>query len=198
MKNCPIGLLTATVALVVPTDAAHGAVSLYTSSADWQAAVPSFTTIGFADLPSGTFLTNQYAPFGVTFAQGDDNVTSFDFNIFPTDGAGLDGNLSILLEFAAPMNWLAMDYPGGMKIKLFSQGQTIYTSPIFPPGSGVGNFAGIISSQSFDSALLYDWLPNDQVFIDNLYFGAPIPIPASLSILSLGGLLAGSRKRSSG
>lgn len=185
----------AAVSVAVPLARASASVTLFTSSTDWQSSVAEFTTIGFNDLPNGTFVTSQYAAFGVTFAQGDDNITSTDFHIFPTDGAGLDGNLSILLEFDAPMNWLAMDYPGGMKIQLFSGEQTIYTSPFIPPGSGVGNFAGIISTQSFDSALLFDSLPGSDVYLDNLYFGAPIPGPGALPALAIGAMATGGRRR---
>lgn len=174
---------------------ASGGVTLYWDSPDtWQNDAGPYSTVDFIDVPNNSVVTTQYSHLGVTFVEGDDRARNFDFETFLTDGAGLDGNLSISLSFTQPMNYLAMDYPGGMRIKLFSDGSLFYTSPIIPPGFGVGNFAGIVSTQSFDTVLLYDSLPGSDVYLDNLHFGAPIPAPPTAALLSLS-LMTSRRRR---
>lgn len=185
------------LAAAAPLSSASAGVTLYWGSPEtWQSDAGEYSTVDFTDVPNNSVVTTQYSHLGVTFTEGDDRARNFDFETFLTDGAGLDGNLSIGLSFAQPMNSLAMDYPGGMRIKLFSGGTLFYTSPIIPPGSGVGNFAGIVSTQSFDTVLLYDWLQGSDVYLDNLHFGAPIPAPSAATLLSLAGLGAfGQRRR---
>jgi len=195
MPRHAFSVLVLVASLVSP---AVAGVTLYWGSPEpWQSDVGEYSTVDFLGIPHNTVVTNQYADLGVTFTEGDDRVINLGiFETFLTDGAGLDGNLSIGLSFAQPMNHLAMDYPGGMRIKLFSGGELFYTSPIISPGSGVGNFAGIVSTRSFDSVLLYDWLQGSDVYLDNLHFGAPIPAPGVVSLLSLAGLGAfGGRRR---
>ena len=164
---------------------ASATVTTFTNAANWQAAAGPYSTITFTELPAGTWITEQYAPLGVHFTDGSDQV--YATNSFITDGVGLSGAFDeTTLVFDAPMTTIAMDFPGLVAIKLYSSGNLIYNSPAFG-GSGVGHFIGLTSTQSFDKAFLYD--PSTDLFVDNLYFGPPVPGPTGLAVLALGGLL---------
>ncbi len=158
------------LALLFLSASAHGGVIEFTDKDEWINAVGEFTTVDFTGFPEGTFITDQYADLGVLFTDGDDNIR-FSPTGFPNDEWGLDGNTAIHLSFDSPQAYISADYPGGMKIELFSEGRLIYTSSNFGVG-GAGNFAGLLSTDLFDGALLYDWIPGD-VFIDDLHFGPP-------------------------
>ena len=126
-------------------------------------------------------------------SEGNDNLFLND-NGFPNDGAGLFGGgfTPIAVSFDSPQAWIAVDFPGDVQFELFREGELIYTSSEFGIG-GVGNFAGLVSSEFFDAAVILD--PTDQsVFIDDLHFG--VPVPSALVLLALAGLFSGGRRRS--
>ena len=93
------------------------------------------------------------------------------------------------------MTSIAADFRGGLRYDLFSEGELIYTSGNFA-GSGPGHFAGLVSTIPFDSAVLTDWNRN-QVFVDNLHFGPPIPAPGAIGLIVFAavGPLHGRRRR---
>ncbi|MCH8823345.1 MAG: hypothetical protein IH984_07540 [Planctomycetes bacterium] len=138
---------------------------------DWINLVGKFTTIDFTGFEDGTFITDQYAHQGVIFTDGNDNA--YINEIFLNDGAGFDGNQAIDLIFDTPQTYITVDYPGAMQLELFSKGELIYTSSGFGVG-GTGFFAGLVSVQPFDSAILTDWVLGEAV-IDDLHFGFGIP-----------------------
>ena len=146
-----------------------GGVLEFTDRDEWIAAVGRFTTIGFTEFPNNTFITDQYRELGVFFTDGDDNVTCCSEVTFPQDGAGLDGNDAIHLIFVTPQLYIAADFPGGLKIELFSEGGLIYSSSDFG-GGGVGFFGGLLSPQPFDEVILHDPIAA-QVALDDLHFG---------------------------
>ena len=160
---------------------AHGGVQEFTDKDEWIDAVGEFTTIDFTGFPEGTFITDQYADLGVLFTDGNDTIQ--ESGVF-VDGHGLRGSGIITLAFDLPQAYIGVDYPGAMKIELFNEGRLIYTSSDFGLG-GVGNFAGLLSTDLFDGALLYDWI-DGTVFIDDLHFG--VPAPGTLPLLALGAL----------
>jgi hypothetical protein len=56
---------------------------------------------------------------------------------------------------------------------------------------GVGNFGGLVSTEPFDRAVIWDY--GDNVAIDDLHFGPPIPAPSAAALI--GGALLGARRR---
>ena len=151
---------------------AHGSVIEFTDADDWFASVGAVTTIDFTGFPDGTFITDQYSDLGVLFNDGDDNIR-YAPGGFLNDDWGLDGNWAIHLSFLTPQAYIAADYPGALQIQLFWEGELTYTSSELG-GSGLGHFAGLVSSDPFDEAVIIDWV-DEAVFIDDLYFGLPAP-----------------------
>jgi hypothetical protein len=139
------------------------------------------TTLDFVGLAPQQ-MTNQYADLGVIFPGNDFAYTSF----ICSDGFGLKGGLpwggSIELKFDQPRTAFAVLFPGDAFLKLFWQGQLIFTnggwgsSPWAPLA-----FIGLIGDQPFDEVHIID--PLGSVHIDNIYFGASVPGPGVLSVL---------------
>ncbi len=177
--------LLVALALLSAQPAVHGDVIEFHDRDAWNAAVGEFTTIGFTEVPSGTFLFDQFASLGVIFTDGNDLALCCDKQTFPNDGAGLDGNGNIRLAFAEPQAWIAADFPGRLRIDLFRDGLLIHASGQFGHG-GVGNFGGLISSELFDAAVLRDVPANFEAEIDDLHFG--VPSPGVIALLALWGL----------
>ena len=149
-------------------------VQEFTDKDEWIDAVGAFTTIDFTGFPAGTWITDQYADFGILFTDGDDwihNTCSYVNDCWGLVGGG--SNNQITLAFDTPQLWIGVDYPGAMKFELFSEGRLIYTSSDFGV-NGTGHFAGLLSTSLFDGAVLSDWV-DGFVSIDDLHFGAPAP-----------------------
>ncbi|MDY7109327.1 MAG: hypothetical protein SYC29_11895 [Planctomycetota bacterium] len=161
----------------------------YDEKDEWEAAAGSWSTADFTGFPDDTLITEQYAYLGVHFVDGWDFVVLG--NGFINDGAGLDGNQVIDLVFDAPMYSIAADFPGTLTIDLYYEGDFFYRSNYFG-GSGIGWFGGLVSTEPFDRALIWDF--DEQVNLDDLHFGPPIPAPSALCILSAA-LLRACRRR---
>ncbi|MHC4766195.1 MAG: hypothetical protein ACYTF2_13940 [Planctomycetota bacterium] len=162
---------------------AHCDVIEFTERDEWIGSVGAFVTADFTGFPDFTVITDQYVDLGVTFTDGNDMVF-LSQPAFPNDGAGLDGNGDVSLSFNAPQAWIGVDYPGLLRIELYSAGQLIFTSNDY--NGGVGNFLGLVSSDPFDAAVLIDPL-GLETEIDDLHFG--VPAPGSFVILGLGLLM---------
>ena len=78
-----------------------------------------------------------------------------------------------------------------MAIELYNNDQLIYSN-LFFPGSGTGFFGGIVSTVPFDEAVIFDFF-DDQINIDEIYFG--VPSPSAIALLGLGSLISGGRRR---
>jgi len=170
------------IAATVTAIPAQADVVEYTDADVWQSAVNgNYSTIDFTGFPDGTPISSQYANQGVTFTGPEFIFASAGF---VNDGWGLHGPAGVHFTFDSPQNCVAVDFPGGVKFQLFSQGALVYTSTFFQPG-GVGNFAGLVSDTGFDEVYLYkrSGFPNN-VFIDDLHWGA-VPAPGALSLLSI-------------
>ncbi len=122
--------VTALVASLSLGSAYGGVVEFHDRDA-WIAAVGEFTTIGFTEVPSGTFLFDQFARLGVVFTDGNDLALCCDKQTFPNDGAGVDGNGNIRLAFSEPQAWIAADFPGALRIDIFRDGLLIHSSSQF-------------------------------------------------------------------
>jgi uncharacterized protein (TIGR03382 family) len=168
---------------------AGASVIEFTDRDAWFDAVGSVTTIGFTEYPNGTLVMDQYEEQGVLFTDGLDTI--FTDDSFINDGAGLDGNGFIELTFLSPQFYIAVDFPIALRISLFRQGELIYLSDFFGTPS-LGDFAGLISSDPFDSALIADpALPTAR--IDDLHYG--VPAPGSLAVLGVSVLFPRRRRK---
>jgi len=181
--------ISTTLAVIVTTLAsgtrAAAAFVTYDSFESWASATNEFTTIAFDDLPLDTFVSDQYSSLGAVFPDGNDFVVCCSLVTYPLDGAGLNGNGGpINIEFTSPVNWIGVHFPGSMKISLYNDGSLVYSSGLLG-GSGANFFAGVVSTMPFDRAILVD-LADNEVSIDNLYFGTPIPAPPAMAFLLLG------------
>jgi hypothetical protein len=172
--NRHIGIFLLSQVVTMTCAPASAVVIVYKSSFDvaakslWQAAAGSYSTMDFTGFPDNTFLLDQYAYLGVHFTDGSDGVKLSD--VFIIDGAGVYGSFDeTTLEFDVPMTSIALDFPGTCAIKLFYKGSQIYQSPLLA-GVGLGVFAGLISTEPFDSAQLYD--PFSGFNADNIYFNS--------------------------
>jgi hypothetical protein len=162
------------------------AVFNYTNLATFNSVVGPHPTIGFADLPVGTIVTNQYSRLGVTFTDGDDTTVMLDSSDgFGLAGSGIYGQQSIItLSFAASINAVGAEFPGALRIDVFSGTTEVGTSANFG-FSGHPFFGGVVSDTSFDRVVLSDWVDNT-VYIDNLHFGS-VPEPGSSVLMLIGG-----------
>ena len=187
-KRCA-ATVTAVAAWCAP---AHAGVTEFTERAEWETAVGQFTTIDFTGFPEFTIITDQYEDLGVLFTDGNDTIL-FN-NGFLNDGVGLSGRAfdDIELSFVTPHLWIAVDYPGDVRIQLFDRGALIFTSSDNFPGGGFGFFAGLVSTEFFDGVIISD-PTDDAVFIDDLHFG--VPAPPTLAVLAFGALAACRRRR---
>jgi hypothetical protein len=181
-------LISVVIAVSMAVESAHCSVTEYSNENAWQTAAGAFTTITFQEVPVGTVVTNQYASLGIQFTPGQVAESS----IYVNDNVGLANGVPISFTFDQPRQSVAFDYPGSLQIKLFSNGELIYNSGIFGVG-GTGFFAGIVSTQSFDTVMFSHGFgpPAD---VDDLHFGAPVPAPAS-ALLLLGLVALGRRRR---
>jgi hypothetical protein len=178
----PLAIIIATLT----PQSASANVSEITNKATWQTAAGPSAAITFAEYPSGTQITNQYASSGVLFT---DNVFVSVTATYPSDSHGVYsddgfGNLgTIHLSFTAPRLAFGTDFLGSIIVTLYSGGQLIFTSHEFV--AGFTPFIGFVSTIPFDAAVVTQ-PDTDEVNIDNIYFGPPIPAPGVLSVLFLG------------
>jgi hypothetical protein len=163
----------------------------YRDKEEWEAAAGSWSTADFTGFAMGTPIDEQYAYLGVHFVDGYDFVV-LGWETFPNDGAGLDGNELVDLVFDAPMYCIAADFPGNLGFDLYFEGEFFYKSSEFGAG-GVGNFGGLVSTQPFDRAVVWEYGTYPNVSLDDLHFGPPIPAPSALCIVSAA-LLAARRR----
>lgn len=180
--------LVATVTLASLAGSVQGGVIEFLDKEKWIDAVGEFTTIDFTGFEAGEFITEQYADIGVHFTDGND--TFFNTGSFINDDWGVDGNGPINVSFDRPQAYVGVDYPGFLRIELYSDGRLIGKSGD-SPGGGVGNFKGLVSSQLFDAVRLID--PFGEAEIDDLHFG--IPSPAGLWVLAVAALGLPRRRR---
>jgi hypothetical protein len=171
---------------------AHAEVTWLGDKDEWFATVGPVTTIDFTGFPDGTSITDQYSNLGVLFTGGGESISCCADSIFPNDGAGLTSHSGIHLAFLDPQESIALDFTGAVQFELYSEGELTYTSPEF--GVGTGIFVGLVSTEPFDMAVIFDPL-DSLVVIDDLHFG--VPAPSSLAALSLGLLLARRRRQRS-
>ncbi len=151
---------------------------------EWIAWVGEFDVVDFVGFSEGTLLFDQYADLGVLFTDGNDTVR---VNQLYLDGSGafggLFGDVGLTMVFDEPQSWIGLDYPGIIQFQLFREGELVYESREFRAPQGEIGFAGLISTEPFDSAVVFD--PCVDTSIDNVYFGGvPTPVTGTLFILA--------------
>ncbi len=188
----------ASVALLAMSPSAEASFTTFKNDkAGWIDAVGgSFTTLDF-NFGEPVILSDQYASLGVIFPEPDDNTWKNPGG-FPNDGWGAKGGLgnpgSITLQFLTHQNWIAAEYPGQLRIDLYSENKLIYSGEgPFQPTLGL-KFFGVAGKTSFDKAVITDLL-DGFVNIDDLHFGAPIPARGVLGVMGMAGLLLKRRRR---
>lgn len=175
---------------VLPTRVAPAAFQMFFDKPSWEGAVSTYTALTFADLGGPTHVTNQYAHLGVTFLNGDDVVWFSDY-LYPQDGWGIDANANCHLKFDFDIYAIGVWHPGNMALKLYNDGQLVFSFPFFP-GGGTNWFGGVVGTVPFDEVIIYDFF-DPQINIDDIYFAA-IPAP-SVWLAMVGGLMVGGRRR---
>jgi hypothetical protein len=158
-----------TVVLGLVSDASVGDIIEFEDKDEWEAAAGPLTTIDFTGFESGTIITTQYIDLGVLFTDGDDTIHPGDYF---QDDWGLAGHEATDVVFMAPMNVLAVDFPGSIIIELYAGGDLFYSNGFGAPGEV--HFAGIVSTDPFDHVIFHRE-NYDFVFMDDLHFGPPIP-----------------------
>ena len=171
----------------------RAAVSSYTDFATYQSLVGPQAVIGFTEVPLYTTLSDEYSTLGVRFVDGDDRP-QFDPGAYLKDNFGLEGGPNenrpapIVLQFAGPLHSLGLDFPGVLRVELFSGSTSLGSSDHFGT-SGPGHFGGVVSDTPFDRAIISrDWL-KQAVYIDNLYV-TPVPEPSMWALLVVGSGMA--------
>ncbi len=164
----------AAAATLGPAAASLAGVVEYTDRQAWFDAVDQVvTTIGFTGIDCGTDITDQYQDLGLLFPDGNDHIVCCTPSLCPNDLAGLAGTLdgiSVVFSTPKPQTVIAVDFVNDVVISLFAAGELIYASSHFGELGG-GNFAGLISIEPFDAALISNPL-GAIAFIDDLYYVA--------------------------
>ena len=160
---------------------------------DWIAWVGEFDVVDFVGFADGTLLFDQYADLGVLFTDGNDtvNVNQLYLDGFGAFG-GSFGDVGLTMVFDEPQFWIGLDYPGTIQFQLFREGELIHESREFDAPRGDIGFAGLISTEPFDTAVVFD--PGVGSFIDNVYFGG-VPTPVTGTLFALAALLPLRRRR---
>jgi hypothetical protein len=139
-------------------------VTEYTSRAAFDAAVGAQQCADFTAYSNGTVITNQYASIGMTFTQGNDTVLVS--GAFVVDGVGINCGGDMEIVFSGPQSAIGCDFPGALKISIYNGATLIWSSTNFA-GSGSGFFAGLVSSVSFNRAVITDWV-DGAAYVDNV------------------------------
>jgi hypothetical protein len=174
-------IIAAIIAAAAITVATSADVVIYEDRESWEAAAgPGVRDIGFDEVPSGTWLSDEYADLGVHFEPW---AQVQHFPEIPFDGAQLVGFDDVHFHLDEPTNAVGAVTPGEVRFELYSQGELLFQSLVYDPFPGEDYaFIGLTSSFAFDEVRVtnYSW-----VTIFDLALGAPIPAPASLGLLLL-------------
>ena len=116
------------VGLDIPTpqQSALTSITEYTDEATWATALGVPTVINpYGDLADGVTVTNQYAPLGALYTDGDDVTVAYGAAI---DGMLLQGGAGINVEFSDPVNAVGINYPGALRITGYLDGAEVFVS----------------------------------------------------------------------
>ncbi|MBX3372813.1 MAG: hypothetical protein KF817_03185 [Phycisphaeraceae bacterium] len=160
-------------------------------------------TIGFYEVPLGTWVTDHYSHLGVTFNSSLGSQAQSDPVGYPNDGYGLRSSAEMRVEFDEPIRAIGVHTPARTYYRFFLEGALVYTTPVIY-GNSSSTFVGLIMDFEFDAVELFhfqDSMGFPPVHIDDFHFQriAPVPAPPALLVIALGALTArGSRRRRAG
>jgi len=179
--------------LLITSTGAHAGATIYTSYADWSAAIGGMDAKIDFNIGTPGLVTEQYAPLGAHFLPGS---TSAGVTTMDPDGwlgaTTFQGGHKMIVDYDVPQFALAGDFISIFKVTFYLGDALVYASgPLSQTGE---DFRGLVLDSTFDRAVL-ERVPGPQLgLVANLYVGTPIPAPAAGAVL-LAGLLAGGRRR---
>lgn len=180
--------------IVLASPHSYATVTVITNKQQWINTIGEYNRIGFTEYPEYTVISNQYANQGVQFTPGecwiDDNPS------YVSDGKGLKvtgatGFIGIHTSFVQPVYAFAVDLGNVMQMKLYSQGDLIYSSGIFH--QNFTPFVGFVSTKPFDLAWAVDPV-SGYLALDNIYLGTPVPAPGVIAALITGAMIPRRRR----
>ena len=160
----------------------------------WNAAVASSTTLDFV-FAEPQVLSTQYLTLGVFFPEGEEVAQPIGSAF--QDGWGckgqIGGDADIHLAFLQPQYAIGAWFPGRLFAKLYWQGELVYSSQSLETFPLSYAFGGIVSTQPFDEAVLWD--DDGFVFVDDIKFSSTVPAPSAMFLVLASGLLGRGRSR---
>jgi len=179
---------------------AHAAVTLYTSQADYLAAVGATSTyIDFAGSPALTVNGGSFSP-AITFGTCDGGLASCSTSVFHnsdgiTDTGGVAAPNFVAAvggHFTVPVYAFGFNYISGGMGAIELNGVTVV-----PVGSALSGFVGIVSTDPIDGFVGLNHIfssagDRDRYFIDDFYIN-PVPEPGEWAMLLAGLTLLGFR-----
>lgn len=200
------------VAALVAAAPAHAALTVYTDAAAWAAALPQAPSlIDFDDLADLTPLAGQYP--GVIFSAfsgGNPLAAAYSFtqsgiNVMSLGDPPLRGAGGVAMDFTQQQRGMAFWYLdselAGNAVVVYGAANQLLANfeMVYPnPDPIAWRFVGFIDSGSGIRRVTVATGPNDMVALDSLQM-APVPEPASVMLLLLGGaVLIGARRCAAG
>jgi len=166
----------------------------------WTSAIGEFTFVGFTGFEDGEILTDQLSNLGIEFTDGDDIITQNDGFVDDWGLRDFDSGLpepdNIIIAFDEPVYAIGVDFQTSIQFELFYRGESTYVSNDFLVFGQGTEFTGLVSDEPFDELRIWD--PSGGTYIDNFYFGPPIPAPGALTLFAVAALSARLRRRRTG
>lgn len=167
---------------------ASAGVTAITNKQQWQAASGQY-------LPAFTVVTDQYAPLGIQFTDGNDFIRvsgsySDNHGLASVDAPGDVGRVH--MSFCEPIYAIGFEFLDVLVIDLLSDEELLFTSNWYV--SGFTPFVGLISTVPFDAVIARD-INQNVMTIDNILFGPPVPAPGGLLTLGVGAIILAGRRR---
>ena len=177
---------------------AGGAVEVYFGDdgrAAWESDVGTWNEMDFTGFEPGLNPTFEYLEsVGAVFVDGFNSIEGEFFTLYPEDGWGIvSGGPGSVIEFEliAPTRSLAMLFPGGINVTLWSGDEMVsYTSV---GSGGAGNFLGLLSTVPFDRVRLDS--SGGIAFVDDIRVGVLIPGPGAAALMAVASVIGTGRGR---
>jgi hypothetical protein len=191
----PVSVMLGSALLAtIGASAAHASIQTFTSESSFAAAAGSLSTLDLADNQEETY--PQTISFGgFTFSDsGGVAVSSADIGY---SGVTINDNLGSLLTIDLPAGDTAIGFDAGAfynalaTLTLTAGASSVSTSP----GGNAMGFVGFVSTTPISSVTL-STAQDEGYAIQNIdYVASPVPEPASLGALGIGGLVLLNRRR---
>lgn len=164
----------------------HAQITAFYDRPSWEAAAGNTDRIDF--FGAEPELAEQFLDRGIAFGAHDMAVTSAAF----LDLAGARGPGAFLtVEFAAPINAVAFEFPHYAYLRLYNEHGQVGTQPFYYTPE-IGVFGGVLSETPFSRVEVWEYI-NGRSLVDTVFWQV-IPSPAGVTLLS-GGLVAATVRR---